>query len=258
MNKEFETFLIKKSKQSSEEIVPVVFDNKKYWLKKARSTKSLFSHRFFYFLTKFEILFPVENKTAKEAMEYETSKIKKFKTLGLNTPLVVFQNSDFFVLEDCGKNVNSYIRKRDITKEKMYFFIDKVILELSKIHNSKQFHGGAQARNFTFKEDKIYAIDLEDSFKDDVDLKLLQFRDFLLLLLSFTKTRANFELDFNYIIDKYITLTKNYEFKKRLKNLANKLSFFIFLSDIKFINKILGRDGKSFFKLLKILKNLES
>ncbi|RXK11740.1 kinase, partial [Malaciobacter mytili LMG 24559] len=58
------------------------------------------------------------------------------------------------------------------------------------------------------------------------------------------------------IIDKYISLTNNNDFKNRLIKLANKISFLIFLSDIKLINKLLGRDVKSFFKLFKLLKNL--
>jgi len=250
-------FLIEQNRKNSDEIFHVSYGNKRYWIKKARETKSLLFHRFFYFLTKFEVLLPVENKSAKDAIKYETSKIERFQTLGINTPNIIYKEDKFFVLEDCGKTINSYIRKRDITEDKIYFYIDKVIEALAKIHNLNQFHGGAQARNFTFKDDKIYALDLEDSFDKNVDLKLLQFRDFLLLLLSFTKTRANFELDFDYIIDKYIKLTNNMEFKQRLINLANRFSFLIFLSDIKIINKLIGRDGQTFFKLLKKLQNLK-
>ena len=250
-------FLIEENRKNSDEIFYVTYNEKKYWIKKARETKSLLSHRFFYFLTKFEVLLPVENKTDKEALVYETTKIEKFQDLGINTPNIIYKEENFFVLEDCGKTINSYIRKRDITKEKMYFYIDNIIEALAKIHNLKQFHGGAQARNFTFKDDKIYALDLEDSFSKQVDLELLQFRDFLLLLLSFTKTRASFELDYDYIIDKYIKFTNKDIFKQRLKNLANRFSFLIYLSDIKIINKLIGRDGKIFFKFLKNLQNLK-
>ncbi|AXH15537.1 hypothetical protein AMYT_1969 [Malaciobacter mytili LMG 24559] len=252
----FEDFVIEENSKNSSEIIPIIFKDKKYWIKKARATFSSKLHKFYYSLFPFEVLLPVKNKTAKEAMTFETLKIERFKEYGVNTPQVVFKNEDFFVLEDCGKTVNSYIRKRDITKEKMYYFIDNLLIELSKIHNNNDFHGGAQARNFTYYEGKIFTIDLEDSFEDNIDLKLLQFRDFLLLLLSFTKTRASFQLDYRYIIDKYISLTNNNDFKNRLIKLANKISFLIFLSDIKLINKLLGRDVKSFFKLFKLLKNL--
>lgn len=154
--------------------------------------------------------------------------------------------------------VNSYIRKRDITKEKMYYYIELMLKELALIHNNKEFHGGAQARNFIYKEDKITVIDFEDSFDKSISLETLQFRDLILFLLSLTKTRANFELDYNFIINQYIQLVpQNKDFRKRLKKLASKLSFLITLSQIKFIKNIMGRDGEGFFKLLLILKNLE-
>ncbi len=252
----FENFVKEENSKNSSEIIPIIYKDKKYWIKKARATFSSKLHKFYYSFFPFEVLLPVKNKTAKEAMFYETSKIEKFKEYGVNTPQVVFKNEEFFVLEDCGKTVNSYIRKKDISKEKMYYFIDKLLMELSKIHNHNDYHGGAQARNFTYKDGEIFTIDLEDSFEKNIDLKLLQFRDFLLLLLSLTKTRASFQLDYRYIIDKYISLTNNNDFKNRLKKLANKISFLIFLSDIKLINRLLGRDVKSFFKLFKLLKNL--
>ncbi len=252
----FETFVIQENSKNSNEIIPIFYENKKYWIKKARATTSSKLHKFCYIFFPFEILLPVKNKTSKEAILYETSKIEKLKKYKVNTPQIVFKNEDFFILEDCGKTINSYIRKKEITKEKMYYFIDKLIIELSKIHNNNDFHGGAQARNFTYKDGKVFVIDLEDSFESNVDLKLLQFRDLLLLLSSFTKTKANFELDYKYIIDKYISLTNNYNFKNRLKKLASKISFLIFLSNIKFVNNFLGKDVKSFFKLFNFFKNL--
>ena len=139
----------------------------------------------------------------------------------------------------------------------MYYFINKVINELSKIHNFNEYHGGAQCRNFTYKDGKVSIIDLEDSFSQDTDIKTLQFRDFILFLLSLTKTRASFELDYNIIIKQYIMLSNNHDFINRLRKLANKISFLIKLSEIKFINNLLGSDIKSFFRLFKILKSLD-
>lgn len=137
----------------------------------------------------------------------------------------------------------------------MYYYLNLLIVQLALIHNNGLFHGGAQARNFTYKEGVIYAIDLEDSFTN-IPLEVLQFRDVLLFLLSLTKTRASFDLDYNYIIEKYIELTNKKELKQSLKKLANKISFLITLSQINWINSLLGRDVKGFFKLFIILKKL--
>lgn len=254
--KDFEKEIKKLVKSNENEIFSCEYENKKVWVKKARATTSSYLHKFYYKLFPFEILLPVENKSSKQTVFFETNKLIKFKELGIQTPEIIGRNEDFFVLEDCGKNVNSYIRKRDISKDKMYYFIDKLLVELSKIHNKNEFHGGAQARNFTYRDGIISVIDLEDSFSSDVDIKLLQFRDLVLFLLSLTKTRANYELDFRYIIDKYVELSKNDDFIQRLNLMARKVSFLIYLSEINFINKLLGRDVKIFFKFFRILKDL--
>ena len=249
--------IIKNINSNNDEICSIEFEDKRYWIKKARETKSSLTHMFYYSIFSFDILLPVKNKTAQESIEHETSKLRRFKSLDLSVPEIIFQDENNFVLEDCGKTVNSYIRKRDITKEKMYYFIYKVIDELSKIHNLNEYHGGAQCRNFTYRDGAVSIIDLEDSFDESIDIKTLQFRDFVLFLLSLTKTRASFELDYKIIINQYISLTKNNDFMDRLKQLANKLSFLIKLSEIKFINTILGSDIKSLFRLFKIFQTLD-
>jgi len=252
----FIEFIKAKNSINNDDIFSVIFQEKKMWIKKGRETGSSKLHRFYYILFPFEILIPVQSKTGQEVIEYETGKIELFKTLGINTPNVLYKDKELFVLEDCGKNVNSYIRKRDICEEKMYYYIDKVIEVLSKIHNSGNFHGGAQARNFTYNNETVYAIDLEDSFSHDIELETLQFRDLVLFLVSLTKTRASFDLDYNYIIEQYISLTKNDSFKLKLIELANKISWLLYLCDINFINNLLGRDVKGFIKLFRTLQHL--
>ncbi|RXJ90913.1 kinase [Arcobacter sp. CECT 8983] len=258
MGKNFVEYATKLYTNNDKEIFSFEYDNQKYWLKKARATKSNLIHKFFYKLTDIDILLPVEKKSAKESLIFETTKIERLKEKGINTPNIAFKNDDFFILEDSGKMVNSYIRKRDITKEKMYFYIDLMLKELALIHNNSEYHGGAQARNFIYKERIVTAIDFEDSFDKSISLETLQFRDLILFLLSLTKTRASFALNYNFIINQYIKLVpKNKNFKNKLQNLANKISFFISLYEIDFIKRMIGRDGQGFFKLFIILKKLE-
>ncbi|WP_258238318.1 hypothetical protein [Arcobacter sp. CECT 8983] len=258
IGKNFVEYATKLYTNNDKEIFSFEYDNQKYWLKKARATKSNLIHKFFYKLTDIDILLPVEKKSAKESLIFETTKIERLKEKGINTPNIAFKNDDFFILEDSGKMVNSYIRKRDITKEKMYFYIDLMLKELALIHNNSEYHGGAQARNFIYKERIVTAIDFEDSFDKSISLETLQFRDLILFLLSLTKTRASFALNYNFIINQYIKLVpKNKNFKNKLQNLANKISFFISLYEIDFIKRMIGRDGQGFFKLFIILKKLE-
>lgn len=255
-HEELKKYVESNLKVNSTDIFSFNYNNQKYWLKKARETQSSFTHKLYYKLFPFEVLLPVKYKTAEESIVFETTKIESFKQMGICTPNIALKTKEYFVLEDCGKNVNSYIRKRDISKDTMRYFIDKLIDTLVLIHNNNQFHGGAQARNFIYNNGTIYVIDLEDSFENDIDLKLLQFRDLVLLLLSFTKTRASFDFDYKYVIDTYVQKSKNKDFEHRLYLMSKKLSWLISVSDLKVVNRFLGRDVKGFFNFLKALQSL--
>ena len=256
-NQDLTDFIKQEISLNDSEIFSIEFEDKKYWIKKARETKSSNAHKIFSFLFNIDVLLPVEYKSAQESIIYETSKIRKFKTYGLSLPNIIFQDENNFVLEDCGQAVYSYLRNPEITEEKIYYFIDKMIEQLSIIHNADEYHGGAQCRNFTYKDDNVYVIDFEESFNKDIDIKTLQFRDLLLFILSLTKHKASFELDYKMIITNYVKLTNNYDFIDRLKNLINKISFLISLSKIGFIHNAMGKDLKSFFRLIDILKTLD-
>jgi len=256
MCKSLKDIAYKQMLSNKNEIFSIEFEGQKFWVKKARPTRSTYWHRFFYALFSFDVLIPSQNKSGKETILHETSKLNLFREKGIHTPHVMYQCEDFFVLEDCGETLNMLTRNKSITKEQMYYYLDKLLLELAKIHNQDLFHGGAQTRNFTYKDNNIYAIDLEESFDSTIDVSVLQFRDLLLLLLSFVKIKANFDLDYNYIIQKYVSLTNNPSIIIKLRKLANKISFLIYLSDKPWIQKLLGSDAKGFFKLFKILKAL--
>ena len=248
----------KKFLSNGAEIFPIEFENQRYWLKKARQTKPNKIQKFFYRFFPLELLIPSLSKTAFEALQYETSKLEKFRSLGINTPKVVYKCDDFFVLEDCGNSVNAYLRDKNISKEKFYYFVEKLLLELAKIHNQNEFHGGTQIRNFTYKENKVYVIDLEESFSSATDIEILKFRDFLLFILSFVKMKElSFEVDYLFIINRYNELIKSDDLTKKLKNFSKKISFFIWLGEFPFIKKRLGSDVKNFFNLFEILNSLE-
>ncbi|RBQ29871.1 kinase [Aliarcobacter vitoriensis] len=246
----------KEFKNSSKEIFPFIFEEKQYWLKKARATKPNKIQKFFSIFFKFELLIPSLYKTSKEALEFESSKLEKFKSMGINVPNVVYKYEDFFVLEDTGESVYSYFKtiEKDMKEEQFYYFVDLMIVELAKIHNLGFFHGGSQMRNFTTKDKKVFVLDFEESFSKDTDIKTLQYRDFLLFLLSFTKfKKLNFQIDYVKIVTKYKELSNNKNFEFKLKRFSKRLSFFIKLSELKFIKRLLGSDVLQFFKLFKNL-----
>lgn len=62
---------------SKKEIFPFIFEEKQYWLKKARETKPDKIQKFFYKFFPFELLIPPIVKSSKEALLYEISKLEK-------------------------------------------------------------------------------------------------------------------------------------------------------------------------------------
>lgn len=243
---------------SEKEVTTFFYKEKQYWIKKARATIPNKIQSFFYIFLPFELLIPSLYKDKKQALEFETSKIDKLATLGVNVPKVLLKCDDFFLLEDSGKSVNSFLRDKNISEKSFYYFVDKLLEELSKIHKSKQFHGGSQIRNFTYKNSKVFVIDFEESFSSNVDIKALQYRDFLLFILSFIKIKEpKFETNYAYILTKYEELSLNKDIIKRFKKLSKRLRFFIWLSELPLIKKRLGSDVINFFKLFKIINLLE-
>ena len=254
----FEELAKKEYLLNDNEIFSFNYKDEKYWLKKARETAPNKIQKFFYKFLPFELLIPPLVKDKKEALKFETSKIEKFEKLGINVPKISYKCENFFVLEDSGISVNSLLRDENISKEKFYYYVDKLLIELSKIHNINEFHGGSQTRNFTYKDEKVFVIDFEESFSSNVDIKSLQYRDFLLFILSFIKIKEpKFEVDYEYILNKYEELTSSKEIIQRLKKFSKKLGFFIWFSELSLIKKRLGSDVINFFKLFKILNSME-
>lgn len=253
-NEAFEKFVNKEYETNPHEIFSVEFEGEKYWVKKGRKTSSNLFHHLCYKLLPFEFLIPVENKTAKESILFESNKLIEFKAKGIHVPDVIGSNEKFFVMSDCGLTMYHYLKYGNPTKKEFNDYLNLYLYELCKIHNSASFHGGAQSRNFTYFDNRVFAIDLEDSFSS-IDIETLQFRDLLLLLLSMTKI-DNHDISYKDIIIKYISLTNNENFIKKFKQLSIKLSFLTKLNSIDSIHKILPRDAKNFCKLLLELQKL--
>lgn len=254
-DKVFEKLVSKENENTSKEIFKFFNDEKKYWVKKARATRSNIFQKIFYKLTSFDVLIPVENKTAHNAMLFETNKLNEFNLSGIKAAKIKGRNDSFFVLEDCGQNIYYHLKNKNVSVDEKRDALFKTIESLAKIHNSGFYHGGAQIRNFTYFKNEVYTIDLEDSFNQNIDLKTLQFRDFLLFLLSLLKLSGKYDFNIETIIFEYISRTDNRAFIKRLKKTSSQMSFLIPLGNL--LKSFLSKDANAFIEFLKIVNNLE-
>jgi tRNA A-37 threonylcarbamoyl transferase component Bud32 len=236
------------------EIFNIETEGKKVWVKRARKTGSNLLHKIAYMITKNPIVIPVENKTPQKALKFESSKLKLLHTLSIPVPRVIEITDNYFILEDCGPTMHRLISKRRLSNPSEV--LEKIITQLTLLHNMDQFHGGSQIKNFTYKDGKIYFIDFEESFSRSIKIEELQFRDLFLFLFSISK--LNIEINYENLIKKYINLTKKTDVIEKFHILSSKVNFLMKLIENKTIWNLIDSDTKSVYRLLAQLRNIPS
>jgi len=250
---EIEAIIADRIEENSKlEIFDINIEGKKLWVKRARKTGSNLLHKLTYRITQNPIVIPVENKSPQEALQFESSKLKRLYDLSIPVPEVIDTNKIYFILEDCGPTVHHLISNTLVENPEQQ--LEEIIIQLANLHNLNEFHGGSQIKNFTYKNNKIYFIDFEESFDRDIDIKELQFRDLFLFLFSISK--LNIDIDYESLIRKYISLTKNKNVIEKFHTLISKVSFLIKIVENKVIWNILDRDTKSVYRLLQDFKKI--
>jgi tRNA A-37 threonylcarbamoyl transferase component Bud32 len=234
------------------EVQSIKRDGKKFWIKRARNTGSNLLHHIAYKITKNPILIPAEYKSAHEALQFESSKLKKLHELSIPVPRVVLVTEDYFVIEDCGPTVNTLLRNNSVSNPNE--LIQKALDALAALHNQNEYHGGSQIKNLTYQNETVFFIDFEESFPPEAKLDELQFRDLFLFLISIS--RAKIEINYQSFILKYIELTRKHDTIERFHVLIGKVTFLMKLLEYKFIWSIVDRDTKSVYQLLKQIQNI--
>lgn len=228
------------------------FQGEKFWVKRPRQTGARGVHRLAYKIFGHPLLVPPLGQSPQQALAHEVGKLLRLQEKGINVPCVVAKNHEMFVLEDGGASVLYAIRKQKVSD--VLGLLEKVVVVLAALHVKGEFHGGAQIKNFTCKEEKVFAIDFEEAFDGQIPLGDLQFRDLFLFLFSLAK--HDVETDYVKLISLYEEHTNNGA-AKRVKSLAKSLGGVTRLAHTPLIQKLLDQDSKSAFRLLRILGALE-
>ncbi|NOR54690.1 MAG: hypothetical protein GQ531_00630, partial [Sulfurovum sp.] len=223
------------------EIFPFDYEGERVWVKRARKTGSNLFHTLVYAWSKNPILSPVEKKSASAALLHESSKLQNLKQMQIPVPKVITVREDCFVIEDCGPTVHHLIKYKET--EEPQALILQTLQALARLHKEKQYHGGSQIKNFTTKDDTIYFIDFEESFSQDVALEDLQFRDLFLFLFSVSKLKI--EIDYQQLIEAYVSVSGKKEILTKFYALSNSVSWLMKLLQNKTVWKLVDRDTQS-------------
>lgn len=248
--------LVEKGMQENPDadVFSILYDGKKLWVKNARPTGSNAFHKFAYRLIGNPLIVPVNDKSASEAALYEATKLQRLHDLGINVPRVRESTERYFALEDCGPTINDLMHDTLVSDPPALF--EKVVEQLSILHNQNEFHGSSQIKNFTYMQesDAVYFIDFEESFDEKVAMADLQFRDLILFLLSLS--RLKIALDYAPLLEKYIALTGKEDILERFRILISKVSFLMAVIPNKQVWKLLDNDTKGIYTLLKQIQQI--
>lgn len=143
---------------------------------------------------------------------YEAQRLRDLQALQLPVPHLLMEGPNYIVMQFCGEPVEPKLRTEDGRKE----FFPRIIDSLLELHEKGQWHGGAQVRNLTIQNNRIYRIDFEEKTGDVLPLALAQVFDLFLCFNSITKY-----LDFD--IEQGVGLLTRYLQARQDPEIHNKL-----------------------------------
>lgn len=126
--------------------------------------------------------FPILRPTfSKGLLSEEAVRLRRMHEAGLSVPKVISASDHLLVTEDVGVNLESLISREP---EKSRFYVEAAADALVLMHKSGFVHGRPFLRDMTFKDGKVYFLDLEESPLASMPLSVAQVRDLLLFVFS--------------------------------------------------------------------------
>ena len=124
------------------------------------------------------------------SIDYEAQRLKNLQAHHIAVPKLLLSQPQYIVMEHCGASIESMLNdqhQRDM-------LLPRIVENLLELHKAGQWHGGAQVRNLTLKNDHIFRIDFEEKTGDALPLYMAQAYDVILCFNSLGKY-MNFDLD---------------------------------------------------------------
>ena len=239
-------------REPAQEVFSFEHRQRRYWLKRARRTGSNLLHHAAWRLSGLALLTPVKHQSPQAALLHESRKLRRLRDKGINVPEVFLVTDDFFVMEDTGRGFPAALREGLLEDSSPGYA--PLFRQLGHLHRSGEYHGGSQIRNFTYRDGRIYLIDFEENFAEEIPLETLQFRDLFLLLFSLAKDRH--PVDYAAMADLYAETSGNNWAKERLRHFAEKVAPLEKLIAFPPLWRVLDKDTKATYRLIGELKKL--
>lgn len=163
--------------------------SRKLWVKTAgipRLRSSVLLQWFLATLFGLPMLKPPRRRDGAAALAAEAAAIRNLAADGFPVPEVIGCTPEWLVLGDAGSALESDLgRIADVSER--WRRIEAAAALLSRLHRAGLWHGGAQIRNFSWREDAPGLLDFEDHDLPGMSRGERQARDLLLFLYSLTR-----------------------------------------------------------------------
>lgn len=112
----------------------------------------------------------------------EARRLRQLRTHGARVPVVIGEEPDFLILEDCGEDLADRLGRT--TEDGRRTLLIQAIDDLSSFHRVGLWHGAAQVRNLTMKDGLLHRVDFEETAGQALPLDLMQAYDLILFFHS--------------------------------------------------------------------------
>lgn len=134
------------------------------------------------------MLQPARNRGGAQGLADEAAALRELAVAGFPVPPVIACTPDWLVLGDAGEALESRLNSiRDRAPDDCWRLIAAAGLLLSRLHAAGLWHGGAQIRNFSWRNEQPGLLDFEDHDLPGMTLHERQARDLLLFIYSLTR-----------------------------------------------------------------------
>lgn len=117
-------------------------------------------------------------------LDYEAGRLERLAAAGEAVPCVLVREPGCMVLEYVGDTLEHALHR--LPHKEYSEFLAMAIDDLLRFHAAGHWHGGAQVKNLTLQNDRLYRIDFEEDLGEHLPLQLVQAHDLVLLTNSVT------------------------------------------------------------------------
>lgn len=233
-------------------VFSIKVDGARFFVKTDRVRKCHMGHRvqsLLYRASRNPLIAPTIFPDIASSMAYEVSKLARLRNKKFPVPEVVFRASRYFVTRDVGEPLHKVIGK---DQENADYYALKAMRVLARLHRDEIAHGGAQLKNFTYKDESVYLIDFEENV-DRAHFEDMRLRDLILFLIHAESMR--FEVSYAALIGQYEAISRN-AIRPWLLGIARRYRM-LRLAENPLLNPFGMKDLRAFARVLTKLAALE-